>query len=150
MAPRNLLFRAMYWLGLTPWDGHPLPKSLRDLLEGNGSAPMPAGAALDLGCGTGDNSIFLAQHGWQVTGVDFVPKALAKARVKARANNVDIRFVAADITRLTSAGLGPDFDLIVDNGCLHGMGSDDRKAYVREVTAVATAGTKLRSRSKST
>jgi 2-polyprenyl-3-methyl-5-hydroxy-6-metoxy-1,4-benzoquinol methylase len=38
-------------------------------------AELPAGKALDLGCGTGDSSIYLAQHGWTVTGVDYVPTA---------------------------------------------------------------------------
>ena len=36
MASRNMLFRAMYRVGFTPWDGHPLAKSLHDLVEGNG------------------------------------------------------------------------------------------------------------------
>ena len=79
-----MLFRAMYRVGFTPWDGHPLAKSLHDLVEGNGSPALPAATALDIGCGTGDASIYLAQHGWQVTGVDFVPRALAKARAKRK------------------------------------------------------------------
>ena len=98
---------------------------------------LAAGTALDIGCGTGDNSIYLAKHGWQVTGVDFVARAVDKARAKASANNLDIKFAQADATRLSSEGVGTNFDLIVDNGCLHGMSDEDRDAYVREVTAVA-------------
>ncbi len=93
--------------------------------------------ALDLGCGTGDNSIYLAKHGWQVTGVDYVAKPLDKARAKAAANKVAVNFTQADVTRLSSEGVGANFGLIVDNGCLHGMSDEDRDAYVREVTAVA-------------
>ena len=63
MASRNMLFRAMYRVGFTPWDGHPQPKSLHDLVEGNDSPALPAATALDIGCGTGDTSIYLAQHG---------------------------------------------------------------------------------------
>ena len=60
-------------------DGHPIAQTLQDLVEGtNDTPPLPAGPALDLGCGTGDSSIYLVQHGWKVTGVDFVPKALDK------------------------------------------------------------------------
>ncbi|MDR3664390.1 MAG: methyltransferase domain-containing protein, partial [Mycobacterium sp.] len=138
MASRNMLFRAMYRVGFTPWDGHPQPKSLHDLVEGNDSPALPAATALDIGCGTGDTSIYLAQHGWQVTGVDFVPRALAKARAKAQARQVSVNFVQDDVTHLSSArGVGTGFTLIVDNGCLHNLTDKDRDAYVREVSAVA-------------
>lgn len=141
MSSRQLLFKVFYRLGFVPWDGHPLAKSLQDLVEGDGA--LGPGAALDLGCGTGDNSIYLAKHGWRVTGVDFVAKAVEKARAKAEANKVAITFVRADVTRLSSEGIGSTFGLIVDNGCLHGMSSEDRDAYVREVTAVAAPDARL-------
>jgi SAM-dependent methyltransferase len=138
---RQLLFKTFYRLGFAPWDGHPLAKSLQDLIEGDGA--LAAGTALDLGCGTGDNSIYLAKHGWQVTGVDFVAEAVAKARAKAEASNVAVNFAQADVTRLSSEGIGSNFGLIVDNGCLHGMSPEDRDAYVREVTAVAAPDARL-------
>src|SRR5437660_9584830 len=144
MASRHTLFQIFYRIGFTPWDGHAIAQSLRDLIEGSGDASaLSAGTALDIGCGTGDSSIYLAQHGWRVTGVDFVPKALDKARAKATAKQVAVDFVHADATRLSSEGVGKDFTLIVDNGCLHGMSDDDRDAYVREVTAVAAPGARL-------
>jgi SAM-dependent methyltransferase len=144
MASKQLFFQLMYRVGLTPWDEHPIASSLQELIEGrNGSPPIPAGTALDLGCGTGDSSIYLAKHGWQVTGVDFVAKALDKARAKAAAKMVAVDFARADVTRLGSEGVGKDFDLIVDNGCLHGMSDQDRDAYVREVTAVAAPDARL-------
>jgi SAM-dependent methyltransferase len=141
MASRQLLFKTFYRLGFVPWDGHPLAQSLRDLIEGDGA--LAPGTALDLGCGTGDNSIYLAKHGWQVTGVDFVAKAVEKARAKAGANKLTVNFVRADVTRLSSEGVGTNFGLIVDNGCLHGMSPEDRDAYVREVTAVAAPDARL-------
>ncbi|WP_197373175.1 class I SAM-dependent methyltransferase [Mycolicibacterium baixiangningiae] len=141
MASRHRLFTVFYRLGFTPWDGHPLAASLRDLIEGDGA--LPAGAALDIGCGTGDTSIYLAEHGWTVTGADYVDRALAKARVKAAEKGVLVSFVRADATRLSTEGVGSGFTLIVDNGCLHGMNDDDRDAYVREVTAVAAPGAHL-------
>ncbi len=98
---------------------------------------------MDLGCGTGDSSIYLAKHGWQVTGVDFVAKAVDKARAKAEANKVAVNFGRADATRISSEGVGANFGLIVDNGCLHGMSPEDRDAYVREVTAVAAPDARL-------
>jgi len=141
MASRQLLFKTFYRLGFVPWDGHPLAKSLQDLVEGDGA--LGPGAALDLGCGTGDSSIYLAKNGWRVTGVDFVAKAVDKARAKAEANKVAVNFVRADVTRLSSGGIGSTFGLIVDNGCLHGMSPGDRDAYVHEVTAVAAPDSRL-------
>jgi SAM-dependent methyltransferase len=143
MGSRYRLFRLFYRLGFTPWDGHPLAESLRNLIEDNGSPAVAAKTALDLGCGTGDNSIYLAKHGWHVTGVDFVPKAVDKARAKARIDNVDVNFVHADVTQLSQAGLGGDFALILDSGCLHGMSDTDRDSYVREVSAVAAPDARL-------
>jgi SAM-dependent methyltransferase len=141
MSSKQLVFKLMYRLGFTPWDEHPLATSLRNLIEGD--AALAPGTALDIGCGTGDSSIYLAQHGWRVTGVDFVAKALDKARAKATAKQVEVDFVHADVTRLSSEGVGKDFTLIVDNGCLHGMSDEDRDAYVREVTAVAAPDARL-------
>lgn len=136
MASKHTLFRIFYRVGFAPWDGHPIAQNLQNLVEGTPDAPpLSTGTALDLGCGTGDSSIYLAQHGWKVTGVDFVPRALDKARAKAA--DLTINFVHADVTHLTQAGIGADFQLIVDNGCLHNMSDGDRDAYVREVSAVA-------------
>jgi SAM-dependent methyltransferase len=142
MASKHTLFRVFYRIGFTPWDGHPIAQHLRDLVEGTTDTPaLPVGSALDLGCGTGDSSIYLAQHGWNVTGVDFVPQALDKARAKA--GNLPVNFVEADVTRLSQTGIGTGFELIVDNGCLHNLTDADRDAYVREVGAVVAPGARL-------
>jgi SAM-dependent methyltransferase len=141
MTSRHRLFRALYRLGFTPWDGHPIAPSLKALVEGD-QALVP-GTALDIGCGTGDTAIYLAKHGWRVTGVDFVPKAVQKARAKADAAGVVVDFRHGDATKLTSERIGSGFDLILDSGCLHGMNDDDRASYVREVTAVSAPDTRL-------
>lgn len=144
MASRHTLFRIFYGLGFTPWDGHALATSLRELIEGTAdSSTLAPGAALDVGCGTGDSSIYLAQHGWQVTGVDFTPKALDKARGKARAADAAVNFVHADVTHLRQAGINGPFQMIVDNGCFHGMSDGDRDLYVHEISAAAAAGARL-------
>lgn len=143
MTARRQLFRAMYRVGFTPWDGHALARGLRNLVEGEPGVALPPGTALDLGCGTGDNSIYLAQNDWQVTGVDFAPRALRAARAKARDGKVSVRFVCTDITELSSAGLGTDFALVVDSGCIHGMNDNDRASYVAQVNAMTTAGSRL-------
>jgi len=141
MSSRQRLFRVLYRLGFTPWDGHPMSPTLAALVEGDGA--LAVGSALDIGCGTGDNSVYLAKHGWRVTGVDFVSKPLEAARAKARAAGVTVDFRQADATRLETAGVGADFTLIVDNGCLHGMSAEDRDGYVRGVGSVIAAGGRL-------
>jgi SAM-dependent methyltransferase len=133
----------MYRAGFTPWDSHALARGLRNLVETDTSVALSPGTALDLGCGTGDNSIYLAQNGWQVTGVDFAPRALRTARAKAQAGKVSVRFVCADIAQLASAGLGNDFDLVTDSGCLHGMNDHDRAVYAQRVNAVTALDSRL-------
>jgi SAM-dependent methyltransferase len=141
MASRHALFRVFYAIGFTPWDGHPLTPALREHVEGTDA--LPPGAALDVGCGTGDSSIYLAEHGWQVTGVDFTPKALEKARAKARAADIKVNFVHADATHLRNAGINGPFNVIVDNGCFHGMSAHDRDLYAQEIRAAAAPDARL-------
>jgi SAM-dependent methyltransferase len=144
MASKYMRFRIFYRLGFTPWEGHPLAQGLHDLVEGTGDEPaLPAGSALDVGCGTGDSAIYLGQHGWDVTAVDYVAKPLEKAGAKARAAGVPIKFLRADVTRLSQVGFGTGFKLIVDNGCLHNMSDADRDSYVQEVSSVAAPDARL-------
>lgn len=58
---------------------------------------MPPGDALDLGCGEGRNAVWLAERGWQVTGVDFSPVGLDKARRLAAARDVEVEWLEADL-----------------------------------------------------
>ena len=143
MTARRLLFRSMYRLGFMPWDGHALARGLRNLVESDPGTALPPAAALDLGCGTGDSSIYLAQNGWQVTGIDFAPQALRVARDKAQAGKVSVRFLCADIAQLSAVGLGDDFTLVVDTGCIHGMNDHDRAVYCEQVDAVTAPGARL-------
>lgn len=144
MTSRQRLFRVFYRIGFTPWDGHPIAESLRTLVEVTIDSPaLPPGSALDVGCGTGDTSIYLAQHGWKVTGIDFVPRAVQKARGKAAAAGVSVDFRQGDATRLSSEGVGSGFGLIVDQGCLHGMSAADRDSYTRELAKVAAPDARL-------
>jgi SAM-dependent methyltransferase len=134
----SVFFRAAYLVGFKPWDsGVPAPE-LVAVVEGEHR--LPAGKALDLGCGTGTNCIYLAQHGWEATGVDFVPRAIKAAGQKASSAGVSPRFVVGDVTRLTTLGLGPGFDLLFDMGCFHSIPDSGRGAYVKGATEVARPG----------
>ena len=105
-------YQVVYWLayrlGLTVWRRPAPPDDLVALVEGPSS--LPAGRALELGCGTGTDTIYLAGHGWDVTGIDTVPKALATARRDASAAGVAPRLIQGDVTRLKDLGVGDGYD----------------------------------------
>jgi SAM-dependent methyltransferase len=100
-------------------------------------ASHPAGRALDLGCGTGTNVVYLAKHGWEAVGVDFVGRAIDKARRRARDAGVACTFVVGDATRLAMPG---PFDLALDLGCLHSIAASGRGAYAEGLARVVRAG----------
>jgi SAM-dependent methyltransferase len=134
----SLFFRAAYRFGFKPWDTGISPPELTALVEGPDR--LPPGKVLDLGCGTGTNAIYMQQHGWTTTGVDFVPRAINTAKRKATAAGVSPRFLVGDVTRLTELGLDKDFDLLFDLGCFHSIPDEGRDAYVKGATAVARPG----------
>ncbi len=96
--------------------------------------------ALDLGCGEGRDSIFLAKHGFNVIGIDVAPSAIHKARVRARRENVEIEFIVGDVTYLDFL-LDGKFSLAVDIGCLHTIVDEEcRYRYLRGVYRVLKVG----------
>ncbi len=117
----------MYRIGLAPWDTGIAATELMDVVEG--PSRREPGRALDLGCGTGRNSIYLAQQGWEVTGIDFVGHAIAEARRKACATGLSARFIEGDVTRLEELGIGGGYSLLLDFGCYHGVPTGRRNAY---------------------
>jgi SAM-dependent methyltransferase len=74
------------------------------------------GKALDLGCGAGVFSIYMAKAGYQVTGLDFIPKALELAKQLAKERNAEVNWVQADLLNWHPE---TKFDIILDSGCLH-------------------------------
>ena len=137
----SFFFRAAYLVGFKPWDSGVPPPQLVAVVEGPGA--LPPQKALDLGCGTGTNSIYMARHGWDVTGIDFVPRAVTVAKRKAAEAQVSPRLMVGDVTRLTELGIGIDYSLLLDLGCFHSIPDAGRDAYVRGVTAMARAGATL-------
>ncbi len=115
----NHITSNLKYLGKPPWDSGISPPELLEFI-----AQHPAGRAIDLGCGTGTNSIALAQSGWEVIGVDVALIALHKARKKAKAAGVQVRFKLSDASQLS--GIEGRFDFALDMGCFHNLG--ERKA----------------------
>ena len=137
----SLAFRVLYAIGLTPWDRDEIATPLREVAEGPGA--LPAARALDLGCGTGRHAVFLAQHGWDVTAVDFVPRALSKARQRAGDAGVRVRWLQGDVTRLAALGVGDGYELVLDIGTFHGLDDRQRVDCAREVTSATAPGATL-------
>jgi SAM-dependent methyltransferase len=129
------VYRLIYRLGWTVWQRRTPPSELVALVEG--TSPLPPGRALDLGCGTGTDTIYLATHGWEVTAVDMVPRALAIARRNATAAGVAPRFIQGDVTRLDGLGVGDGYTLLLDFGCFHTLPDDLRPAYITGVSNAA-------------
>ncbi len=138
MALQRLFFRFAYRVGRPRWDTGITPPELVEVVEGPGA--LPPGRALDLGCGTGTNALYLAAHGWEATGVDFVPAAIEQARIKARRSGLEAQFVRGDVTGLAGLGVRGPFDLVVDIGCFHAVPASGREAYARGVASLTRPG----------
>ncbi|MFE3256580.1 class I SAM-dependent methyltransferase [Nocardia sp. NPDC059091] len=140
-------YRVAHALGFRPWEAAARQRDVSHILaaeldQEQAGAQSPSGTALDLGCGTGGHAVELARRGWQVTGVDIVPKAIRLATRRARAAGVDARFLEGDITALP-AEVGMGYRLILDFGVFHGLTDPERHAMGRQVDTVAAADATL-------
>ncbi len=115
------------------WSGRP-NAALVDVV-----GALPPGRALDLGCGEGADAIWLAGRGWDVSGVDISPTAVARATDAARAAGVDARFVAADLATLTDDDA---FDLVTAS-FLHSPVALDRTDALRRAAERVSVGGRL-------
>src|SRR4051812_10528508 len=115
-----------YRKGEKPWDTGQPSSELRRVLE---ETPLRPCRALELGCGTGANAVWLAREGFDVTAVDISPLAVAEARRRAEEAGVGVRFLAADVLRPPDELQGP-FDFFFDRGCYHVVRREDAGAYV--------------------
>lgn len=126
---RRKFFYILSYFRHPPWDTGISPPELVEFIRSH-----QPGRALDIGCGTGTNAITLAEHGWEVTAVDFVWKAVRTARAKAQQAGVKIDFQVRDVTQLDEM-LGK-FDLILDIGCFHSLPESGKQAYVSNLATL--------------
>jgi SAM-dependent methyltransferase len=148
-APEDFDFEALYQ-GKSPWEG---VESGLDGPPWDLGEPQPAVVALeqsgqlrteilDAGCGLGEHAIFLARHGYRVTGFDSAPTAIAQARERGGACGAEVAsFILADAARLT--GLEQRFATVLDSGLYHWLDDQARTDYAAALHRVTLPGAQL-------
>jgi SAM-dependent methyltransferase len=117
-----------------PWDiGRPQQAFVRLADDG-----MLSGRLLDVGCGTGEHALLAAAHGADAVGVDISPRAIGRARDKAAARSLAVRFEVADVLTLDQLGL--TVDTVIDSGLFHVLDDAARTHYVVALHAALRPG----------
>ena len=121
-------------IGTAPWDiGRPQPAIVSLATSQQIRDPV-----LDVGCGTGENAIYLARLGLEVTGIDSARPAIERAREKARFRNVRANFRMVDALDL--ACLGTTFETVIDSGLFHVFTDEDRFRFVTSLAGILRQG----------
>ncbi len=121
-----------YKTGIPPWDTNTPDDHLVQLI---GTKTIPPGKALEVGCGTGTNSIWLAQQGFTVLGVDIAQVAIDLANQKKNDDSLSCEFAVLDFIHDDS--LPQSFDFVFDRGCFHSFDEEnDRILFAKNVSKV--------------
>ncbi len=126
------LYDVLYRIG-APWESGPRAE-LVGLVRSGRLRPC---RAIDLGCGSGTNALFLGAHGFDVVGVDFSPVAIGKARRRVADGADRVRFVRADLTAPSLGEAEGRYDLLVDYSTLDDLTGDARLAMVRTIHRIS-------------
>ena len=121
--------------GKPPWD---IDRPQREIVRLAERGKIQ-GKVLDVGCGTGENALYLGDLGYQVVGVDLVQRAVERAMEKALQRGLDTTFLRRDALHLEKTG-GP-YDTAVDSGLFHVFSDEERPVFVASLaTAVRSGG----------
>ncbi|WP_217710490.1 class I SAM-dependent methyltransferase [Streptomyces sp. NA04227] len=125
-------------LGAASWDlGEPQPFAVELARAGRVRDEV-----LDAGCGTGENSLFLAKEGYRVTGIDFAATAIDRARQLAAERGVGAEFAVQDATTLTDVADGR-FTTVLDSALFHCLTDEQKQAYAATLHRVTKPGAEL-------
>ncbi len=122
-------FEEMY-RGMPPWEIDGPQSEIVHLAEAN-EIKSPV---LDVGCGTGENALYLAKLGFEVTGIDIVPAAVEKALGKAKERSLAATFLVWDALNLQ--GFQGSFNTVIDSGFFHVLPDKKRPVFVESLTSV--------------
>jgi SAM-dependent methyltransferase len=130
-------YDAMYAAGTPPWEvGAPQSAIVRLARE-----RAFAGRVIDLGCGSGENTLHLANEGLQTLGIDLATRAVQRARAKAVARDLRVEFRVHDALELQS--LATTFDTFLDCAMFHLLSDAGRYRYERSLASAAHIGSRL-------
>lgn len=120
--------------GVPPWDiGRPQTEFVRLAESG-----LVRGSVLDAGCGTGEHVLLFASWGHETWGVDASPRAIEKARAKAKERGLEATLRVHDALELGT--LGRAFDNVTDSGLFHVFSDDARPLYARSLASALRVG----------
>ena len=120
--------------GTPPWDiGRPQPAIRR--LADTGEI---TGSVLDVGCGTGENVLYLVERGFAAVGIDGAPTAIRKARAKAKRRGLNVQFEVGDALNLSVPKR--QFDTVIDSGLFHVFADDERSRFRDSLGRVVRLG----------
>ena len=146
--PGRRTYDLLYRIGAARWQrgwDKGVGPELVGLVESGRLTPstLPPGRAVDLGCGTGGNALFLAEQGFDAVGVDFSRVAVEQAqRAAERLGLADrARFVVGDVTAERSPGADGPFDLVVAYNTLQDLWGRARPAMAATVRRLSRPGT---------
>ncbi|MGE5377832.1 MAG: class I SAM-dependent methyltransferase, partial [Bacteroidota bacterium] len=128
---QRLFFQFSYYQK-PPWDTGISPPELIEFIQTH-----TPGRAIDIGCGTGTNVMTLVHAGWQVTGVDYAPRAIRLAKQKIKAAKLRAEVSVNDATKLN--GIHGPFDLALDIGCFHGLSQSGQGRYLEQLDRLLAA-----------
>ena len=129
------IFEKLYEENKTIWTVKNPPPELTELVESKTVLP---GKALDIGCGEGYFLIYLAKHGFDVTGIDFSEIAISRAKKNAERAGIQCRFMEKDAVSID--GFDEQFDFVFEWGLLHLIMPPQRRKYLSGITKVLKNG----------
>ncbi|MBL7205976.1 MAG: class I SAM-dependent methyltransferase [Candidatus Aenigmarchaeota archaeon] len=130
-------FDKVYENNNAPWTLEKPPKQLVELIESRKIKPCKV---IDIGCGDGFYSIYLASKGFDVLGIDFSERAIKNAKENAKKVGVNIRFLVMDAMNVNE--LKESFDFVFEWAILHGLMPKEREKYEKKISDILNEGGK--------